>query len=257
MARRPKLEFNKRRLSGFSGNQLKMIACLLMLLDSIGFVLIENGMLYGHNPDYWALAIQSPLGARLYFLARVLRVLGRISFPIYAYLLVEGFQYTKNLRRYELRILLLALLSEVPFDLALRQTFFYPQYQNVCFTLFLGLCCMEMMQRARKLPLVVSLLIAGIFAACGWFVRADYGAEGIVLISVLWLLRQDHTPQLIAGALISAAESFRVWGISALSFVLLRFYNGKRGSAPLTVFFYLVYPLHFLVFYLMIYLGNR
>ena len=257
MARRPKLEFNKRRLRGFSGNQLKMIACFLMICDSIGFVLIENGMLYGQNPDYWALALSSPLGARLYALARVLRIIGRLAFPIYAYLLVEGFQHTKDLRHYERRVLLLALCSEIPFDLALRGQLVYTGYQNVCFTLFLGLCCMELMQRARKLPLVVSFLITALFCALGWLLRADYGAAGILLISILWLLRQDHVPQLLLGAAVSAAESLRMSGVSALSFLLLRFYNGKRGSAPLTAFFYLIYPLHFLIFYLLIYLGNR
>ena len=257
MARPIKLEFNKRRLSGFSGNQLKMIACLLMLCDDIGFMLIENGMLYGQNPDYWALAIASPKGAKLYLLARVLRVIGRIAFPLFAYLLVEGFLHTRSKKAYARRVLILAVISEVPFDLACRHVLYDPGYQNVCFTLFLGLCALGAMERAKKLPLIVPLLFAGAFAALAWYIRADYGAIGVILIAALYLLRKDHTIQLWVGAALSAAESLRMYGVSALSFFLIRFYNGKRGQIPMKYFFYAFYPLHLLLFYLMVYLGNQ
>ena len=257
MARRVKLEFNKRRLSGFSGNQLKMIACFLMLCDDIGFMLIENGMLYGQNPDYWILAINSPQGARLYLLARILRLIGRLAFPLFAYLLVEGFLHTKSRKQYGQRLLLLALVSEVPFDLACRHVVWDPAYQNVCFTLFLGLCALSMIERVKRPRFLAPLLMIAAFAGLSWCLRADYGGIGVVLIALLYLLRKDHTIQLWAGAGLSAIESLRMYGVSALSFLLIRFYNGKRGTAPLKYIFYIIYPLHLLLFWFFVYLGNR
>ena len=91
MAAKPiKLKFNQRRLAGFSGNQLKLIAFFFMLCDHVGFMLIENGVLYGQNPIYWELALQTPEGQRWYLAARVLRFLGRLAFPLFAFLTVEG-----------------------------------------------------------------------------------------------------------------------------------------------------------------------
>lgn len=228
-----------------------------MLCDDIGFMLIENGMLYGQNPDYWTLAVQSPQGEKLYLLARILRVIGRMAFPLFAYLLVEGFLHTKNRKQYGQRLLLLALISEVPFDLACRHVLWEPAYQNVCFTLFLGVCALTLIGRMKRLRLVPSLLIMALFAGVSWLLRADYGAVGVVLIVLLYLLRKDHTIQLWAGAILSAAESFHMYCVSALAFVLIRFYNGKRGTAPLKYFFYIFYPLHLLLFWLLVYLGNQ
>ena len=256
MARTGKLVFNKRRLRGFTGNQLKLIACFCMLCDHIGYVLIENGVLYGQNVQYWEMALATGAGQRWYLLARVLRTIGRLAFPIFAYLLVEGFLHTHDLRKYMRNIGLCALISEVPFDLACFHTVYYPYYQNVCVTLFLGLLSMYLMKKANRLPLL-QLLLAGAVSALAWFVRCDYGAVGVGLISVLWLLRKDTSAQLVIGAAIAAIESFGYYCSAALAFLPIRFYNGKRGTAPLKYFFYLFYPLHLLLFWLLVYVGNR
>ena len=257
MARTIKLEFNKRRLRGFSGNQLKMIACFLMLCDSIGFMLIENGVLYGLNPEYWSLALATELGQRWYTLARVLRFLGRMSFPIFAYLVAEGFIHTSNQRRYMIRMLLCAFISEVPFDLATRHVVFDPSYQNVCFTYVIALAALYFIRRARRYPLPVRLLIMALGAALAFLLRSDLGPVGVVLICLMYMLRNDRNAQLVTGAVVSAAESLGYYCISALSFVLIRFYNGKRGSFPMKYFFYIFYPAHMLAFYALVYFANR
>ena len=257
MARAAKLEFNKRRLRGFTGNQLKLIACFCMLCDHIGYVLIENGVLYGRNIEYWTLALATEEGQRWYLFARILRTIGRLAFPIFAYMLVEGFLHTRNLRVYMRNVLLCALVSEIPFDLACYHTVYYPYYQNVCFTLFLGLVSMWLMKKASKLPGVVPILLGGVVSALAGLIRCDYGAVGVGMISIMWLLRKDESAKLIFGALISAIDGLSYYCTSALAFIPLRFYNGKRGSAPLKYFFYLFYPLHLLLFYLMVYIGNR
>lgn len=257
MARAAKLEFKKRRLRGFTGNQLKLIACFCMLCDHIGYVLIENGVLYGRNFDYWTLALATPEGQKWFLLANALRTIGRIAFPIFAYMLVEGFIHTGNVRKYMRNVLLCALISEVPFDLACYQTWYYPQYQNVCFTLFLGLVSMSLMKQARRHSMLVQILIAGAVSALAQLLRCDYGAVGVGLISLLWLLRRDHTAQMWIGAVTAAIESFGYYCAAALAYIPLHFYNGKRGTAPIKYFFYVFYPLHLLVFYLIVYFSNQ
>lgn len=257
MAKAAKLEFKKRRLRGLTGNELKLIACLCMVCDHIGYVLIENGVLYGRNPDYWALAIATPEGQHWLLAAKVLRIIGSLAFPIFAYMLVEGFLHTKNLRNYLRNLLLCALVSEVPFDLACYHTWFYPFYQNVCFTLFLGVVTMWLMKKAMRISFVLSLLAAALMAGAAWLIRCDYGAVGIGLIALLWLMRKDHTAQMWLGAVLSGLQSVAYYCAAALAFVPLHFYNGRRGTAPMKYFFYLFYPLHLLAFYLLVYLTNR
>lgn len=256
MSKTGKLEFRKRKIGGFTGNQLKLIACFSMLCDHIGFMLIENGVLYGQNPDYWELAIATETGHRWYLLACALRMIGRISFPIFAFLLVEGFQHTKNLRSYMRNVALCALLSEVPFDLACFHTLYYPYYQNVCFTLFLGLLSMYLMKRFGRRKTALQLLIAAFVSLLGFVFRCDYGAFGVGMISVLWILRKDPPAQKVIGAVMAAIESQPYFCSGALGFLAVRFYNGKRGDFPLKYFFYFFYPLHMLLFYAMVYVAN-
>ena len=74
---------------------------------------------------------------------------GRLAFPIFAFMTVEGYFHTRNLKRYALRLLLFALLSEVPFDLMYGGTWFYPVHQNVIWTLLLGLLGVHLMEAVR------------------------------------------------------------------------------------------------------------
>ena len=74
---------------------------------------------------------------------------GRLAFPIFAFLAVEGYFHTRSFKRYALRMLLFAVLSEVPFDLMYGGTVFYPVHQNVIWTLLLGLLGIRLMEAAR------------------------------------------------------------------------------------------------------------
>ena len=151
----------------FSGTALKTIACITMLVDHIGASCIEAGILTP-GLDVGALSQDTLSAYPLYRLDMVLRFTGRLAFPLFRFLLVEGFIHTHNVKRYVQRLLLFGLVSEVPFDLAFFRTPFAPQHQNVYWTLALGVLAMAGLKRFEKengLPGWQGILCAGGCAA--------------------------------------------------------------------------------------------
>lgn len=241
-----------KRFAGFSGTTLKLLALITMLIDHIGAIVLETGLLpkisssilSGHSTNY--------LPSDYTFWANVdmvLRLIGRLAFPIYCFLLVEGFLHTRSAARYALRLGLFALISEIPFDLSLYNQLFVNNMQNVFFTLFLGLLALMGMQYAEHLleqyapklrflsvlPLIVCALFAGLL-------RTDYFAFGVLFIGVLYLTRRNKKQQCIVGAIGVA------WEITApLAFLPIYFYNGERGRLKFKYAFYAFYPLHLLL----------
>lgn len=258
MAPKPiRLKFNMRRIAGFTGNQLKMIAFVLMLCDHIGYILIENGVLYGNNPVYWTMAISMSEGQKWYLLARILRTVGRLSFPIFAYFIAEGVAHSSNVRKYVGRLLMFGIVSEVPFDLAIRNTLFDISYQNVLFTLALGAMSCAAIDRIGNGRFLIKLIATAVFCGLAHYLKSDYGAMGVMMISFMYLVREEKNAVLTVGAVASAAESIDYACVSAFAFVLLYFYNGKRGDFPMKYFFYLGYPLSLLICYALVYFANR
>ena len=217
-----------------SGTTLKWIAVISMLIDHTAEVLIN------HNA-----ALTDPIWARIYVL---MRGIGRIAFPIYAFLLVEGFLHTRDVKKYLVRMLTFAVVSEIPFDLAVFHTPFYWGYQNVFFTLFLGLLAL-----AGENVLHQS---SGMFAgACLWkqafvlilcvgtaqLINCDYGAFGVFFIILLYMTRYDKKTQTVLGAI------SLIWELPGiLAFIPIRLYNGTRGRCGNRYFFYAFYPAHLL-----------
>ena len=178
---------------------------------------------------------------------RVLRYIGRLAFPIFCFLAVEGFLHTHDVKKYVRRLLLFGLLSEVPFDLAFFRTPFAPQHQNVYWTLALGVLAMAGLKRFEKengLPGWQGLVWAGGCAALALAACTDYHAIGVLIICALYLTRADRKRQCLAGALLFLFEL-----TAPLAFVLVWFYNGQRGAcSPLQKkAFYWFYPVHLLV----------
>lgn len=211
----------RERSFGISGFVLKWIAMTCMLIDHMGAVLF---------PQY----IQ-------------MRIIGRPAFPIYCFLLVEGAVHTSDIRKYEKRMLLFAILSELPFDLA-----FYGkvsiEHQNVFFTLMLGLVVIEQYQRKReKLNNILIFIIAMVAAG---ILHTDYGAGGIVLIFCFFVLYQNvfmkQAVFILANSLIYGIGIQSYAGFAAVPMLL---YNGKRGR-EMKYFFYIFYPAHLLILYL-------
>ena len=231
---------------GLSGTALKMIACITMLIDHIGASCIEAGLLL---PELEKGEVSG--GAldqlSLFQLDRVLRFTGRLAFPVFCFLLVEGFVHTHDVKKYVRRLFLFALISEVPFDLAFFRTPFDPSAQNVYWTLALGVLAMAGLKRFEKengLPGWQGLVWAGGCAALALAANTDYSAIGVLIICALYLTRADRKRQCLAGAVLFLFEL-----TAPLAFVLVWFYNGQRGAcSPLQKkAFYWFYPVHLLV----------
>ena len=229
------------RRFGITGNELKIIALVAMAIDHMGAVVVAYFMsLPGEYSGFWG---------SLYWPCRSI---GRIAFPIFCFLLVEGFLHTKNKGKYFLRILLFALLSEIPFNLAFQGKLKAPMYQNVFWELAMGIFLMmllaEIEKRSRNLILKVSLMILMVMVTAGAAESLcfDYGEHGIITIALLYYFRNSRSLQLMAGAF-----SF-LWSWKAmLGFLPIIFYNGKKGRG-IKYAFYIFYPAHLLVFYLII-----
>ena len=174
-----------------------------------------------------------------------LDILGRIAFPVFCFLLVEGFCHTSNRRNYLLRLWIFAFLSEVPFDLCFFGTWMEVRYQNVMFTMGIGilvLCGLEKWKDWRRMGVIAG----GMFAA--WLLRVDYSFFGIAVIVCFYLVRGMKRESMYLQAALQLASSCLYGWIqmfAVLALPLLYNYNGKRGRS-IKYAFYLFYPLHLL-----------
>lgn len=208
---------------GINGFTLKWIAIITMIIDHVGAVLY---------PQYI-----------------ILRIIGRISFPIFCFLLVEGVMHTRNIRKYERRLLLFALLSEIPFDLT-----FYGgitlEHQNVFFTLLIGVLMLEIMERQRDSMYSFLAIFGAIFLT--EMLATDYKAGGIcIILCFYYLYQKSFAKQLAFIGMNYLYYGTGVQSYAALAAIPMLLYNGERGP-KMKYFFYLFYPLHLLILYLII-----
>lgn len=235
-------QFTPTKRFGLSGSTLKLIAMLSMLIDHIGAVIV------GPYTDSVLERDGYDTVRRLTECYDLLRAIGRIAFPIFCFLLIEGFIHTKNVWRYAARLLLFAILSEVPFNLAFRGKIFDIGYNNVLITLLIGLLMMiglqtvkDRMQISSVYKTLLSLPVIGVSMFIAYLLKTDYSYIGVFSIAMLYLFRDSRIRQAIVGA-----ASF-CWELPApLAFIPIYLYNGKRGW-KMKYAFYLFYPLHLLV----------
>ncbi len=203
--------------------QLKWIAIITMLIDHTGAILFPREMIF--------------------------RIIGRIAFPIFCFLIVEGYFHTRDICRYIMRLGVFALLSEIPYDLAFHGNVLEFGGQNVFFTLMLGVLMMYAVERSSLIPVKIADVLLAMWAA--GFLHTDYGYKGIVLILIYYVLHEKKMKAVCAGALWNftyGIKAIQNYGVFAA--VPLAFYNGMRGP-KLKYFFYIFYPGHLLVLYML------
>lgn len=224
------------RIQFLNGFHLKLIAACTMLIDHVGYALFSDAL--------W------------------LRCIGRIAFPLFCFLMAEGCVYTRDRRKYALRLLVFALLSEIPFNLMNTGTPWDLSHQNVLWTLLAGaLLCWLVDWALQKRTAPVLVLTGAVMAAAFCLLElanTDYGGWGTLLVVMFYAVRRapsgtvsKMTAQTFGLAFFSIAImgglSVELWSLAALIPIWL--YNGQRGFSPKAVQygFYAFYPAHILV----------
>ena len=234
----------KKTRYGLDSTALRLLAILFMVLDHL-----------------WATVVPGNLW---------LTCVGRLAFPIFAFQLCEGYRHTGDFRRYRRRLLVFALLSEIPFNLFYAGSVIFPFHQNVLFTLLLGLLAMrqaDMLRREEGIKkkslrcLVLLLILAG-----GVVLFPDYGLMGVMTVLCFFVFRDHRLFQLAAMAVLNIfafkgqtipvslgalAFDFPIQGFALLALPLIWLYNGEKGPGGkgLRLFWYIFYPLHMLALY--------
>ena len=233
-----------------TGAHLKWIAIVTMAIDHGAAVLLEPILLNTTvtSGNYELLQIVN----RIYM---ILRCIGRFAFPVFCFLLVEGFWHTRSKAKYLRNLMIFALVSEVPFDLALYGKVCSWQHQNVFFTLAAGFGAiwiaehftLKAMRDSLNVMLYRALSAAGVvgIALLAEFIHTDYGAAGVATIFLLYAMRGRPVVSALAAWLILGLTNFLEF--YCFPFVgAVHFYNGERGRQN-KYFFYVFYPVHLLI----------
>ena len=250
---------------GITGSNLKIIAIVTMLIDHIGAAILEKKMLsYGldqiETAEEWELFMKAHAG--LYYSDMVLRLIGRIAFPLFCFLLVEGVIHTRSKVKYMVRLFLFALISEIPFDLAFNSKLADWEYQNVFFTLAIGVAVLfafEKMQEfyqqgalaffpqwAQRATLALAdLFILATGMGMAALLKTDYGSWGVLCIAIIYVFHKRRVLSMGLGCLSLVVMSFSEI-TCPIAMIPVAMYNGERGL-KLKYFFYIFYPAHLLL----------
>lgn len=251
------------KFKGLSSATLKNIAIITMLIDHMAHVFYRPFILPILGKDF---------GYPLYL---AMRIIGRIAFIIFAYQVGQAIVYTKSRKRYLIALAAFSIISEIPFNLALRGKLLEVTHQNVFITLFLGALCLTLMDRFKSKKWV-SVLIAFAGIALAEALRTDYGGAGVLLIILLYIFRDNmyfggmyvfgifvaammfsnaawgvinHPDEVFMTALINGALETTLELFGIIGIMLLVFYNGQKGKVLNKWFYYAFYPCHLLILY--------
>lgn len=200
---------------------LKMIAIITMVIDHVGHIFFPEMTL--------------------------LRIIGRLSFPIFAYVLTEGFIHTKDVKKYMLRLGIFAILSEIPYDLAIMGSVLEFTHQNIFFTLFLGMLMMWLVSKTKNIILQYGI-VAALILLCQ-LLNTDYSNIGVLMIFIFYVFRERKIEKLLIVGLIFIALTGGIQLYAILALPLIALHNGEQGP-KMKAFFYLFYPAHLLILYL-------
>lgn len=248
---------------GLSTSLIKTIALICMFIDHFAASVVLRLMLNMSHPAMMKIGeILGTSGTVETYNAMVtvyswMRNIGRVSFPIYCFFIVEGFLRTRSRKKYAGRLAVCALISEIPFDMAIYGKVFYFGHQNVFFTLLLGMLAVWVIDTfankdtwGRGKKILLSALVGFGFYFAAELLFTDYSSFGVTAIVLMYLVRRftdkkiKYWAPLVFAAgvavlcLLSLSEA---WAFMALP--LFFFYQGKKGRNA-KWFFYLFYPVH-------------
>ena len=198
------------------------------------------------------------VGKELFPQYEILQIFGRLAFPIFSFMIAEGCFYTRDKRKYLLKIAGLALGCQLVYFIA-EKSF----YQNVLVTFSLSILTIFAIEFFLKHKDIMSaaLLVADVFAVlflCFIMPRIvkgfqiDYGIFGLLLPVAVYFAPTKPIKLLVLSVMLSGL-AFDLSGIqwyALLSVIVIALYNGKRGRLNLKYLFYVFYPLHLALIYL-------
>lgn len=222
-----------------------------------------------------ALMLCDHMWAALFPAEEWLTCVGRVAFPVFAFLLAEGYRHTRDVRRYALRLLAGAVISEVPFNLFYSGGTLYPYHQNVLWTFFISLLLMALLDRVRQRfrPVPAALLSAVLVLLgflLGYGTMVDYYGVGVLTVLVFYFFREKNLPcflgQLVCLYILHVnilggyyydvtIAGFQMHivqqGLALLALVPIWLYRGRQGhhGKGFQAFCYLFYPVHMLVLF--------
>lgn len=208
---------------------LKIIAVIAMIIDHSGYIIFNSFSFMNY--------------------------IGRLSFPIFALLITEGYIHTRNLKKYFLRLLIFAFISQVPFTLLFPGS----STLNILFTLALGLLAITIYNKLNNK--ILGILFVTLLAILAQFLHFDYGWFGISIIFIFYIFKNKKLYMnlffsfttfinyLFYFAKTLRIEYLLIFLCCTLSLVPINFYNGKKGK-NIKYFLYAFYPLHLIVLYL-------
>lgn len=207
--------------------QLKIIALISMLTDHLAVCFAELLPEWGYN---------------------VMRGVGRLAFPIFCFLIVEGFEKTSSRLKYCLRLLVFALISEVPYDMLMHRAWFYPYGNNIMFTLMLTvlvLWIVDVLQKKGTPGIIAALSIAITVGVAAYFLHLEYSWKCIAIAMLFYVAKNDDAVKYAGTACILLINT-TITGLNAVfALPLIYLYNGKKGKTQ-KYFFYIFYPVHIL-----------
>lgn len=226
-----------------NGFTLKIIACITMLIDHVAGMLFMDKFFSGQMGYSYI----------------IMRMIGRMAFPIFAFLLVEGFIHTKDYKKYLLRMLLFALISIIPYNLAFGGQIFNTEYWinftfgNVFWTLSLGLILMFLLSKVEDMEIneilkwVLYIILTALVMLVAYLIKCDRKHWGILVIFGFYIFRDSKLKKSLA-TIITFKDQWGLFPGAYLSLIPILLYNGQRGKS-MKYFFYIFYPLHLLILF--------
>lgn len=232
---------------GVTVNTLKIAGALMLTLYFFSVSVIQNGILNvnSYTPAELSELLAGDSKAMLWAgIASVGEIVGMVAISIYAYVLVQGVIHTSDKKKYILSVLAFAVISEVPYDLAVYGRVWDWDSQNTLWAVLIALVTLCMMQYVEGRGVMTYVLSAvAALGGCLWalLINCKYGWGFVLIASVLFLLREHRVISLLAGLGVSL-----VYVSAAMGFILISLCSGERksGESKLGKYaYYVYYPL--------------